>query len=45
MLVSALQGPIRKLACFGNVLITNTVRVLDQVAQKKGEGAAAPAAE
>lgn len=43
MLVSALQGPIRKLACFGNVLITNTVRVLDQIAQKKGEGAAAPA--
>lgn len=45
MLVSALQGPIRKLAVFGNVLITNTVRVLDQVAQKKAGSASAPAAE
>ena len=45
MLACVLQAPIRNLACFGNVLLGNTVRALDQIAKKKGEGAPAPAAE
>jgi large subunit ribosomal protein L10 len=44
-LAGTLQGPIRKLAVLFNTLLGNTVRVLDQVAKLKEEGAAVEKAE
>lgn len=38
-LVCALQGPIRKFAVLFNTMLSNAVRVIDQIAEKKGGSA------